>query len=121
MLAPGGVALIYVPTLYAFPFVVNWLLPERFAAKIVKALYKNRTGDKNPVFPARYSWCFTDARLSKMLSAIGYRDIFVQPFYGHGYDKPIPIIHKAQMWFAAMARRHDWRTFTSFAYIAVRK
>lgn len=121
LLAPDGVALIYIPTLYAFPFVMNWLLPDRFAAKIVKALYKNRTDNEDPVFPARYSWCFTDARLTKMLSAIGYREVFVQPFYGHGYYKPIPIIHRLQTQFAALAHRHDWRAFTSFAYIAVRK
>ena len=121
LLAPGGVALIYVPTLYAFPFVMNWLLPDKFAAKIVKALYKNRTDDEDPVFPARYSWCFTDARLTNMLSAIGYREVFVQPFYGHGYYKIVPAIHKIQLWFADAARRHDWRPFTSFAYIAVRK
>ena len=87
LLAPGGVALAYIPTLFAFPFVVNWLLPDKLAAAIVKTLYKNRTDDDDPVFPARYSWCFTDARLAKMLSDIGYREIFVQPFYGHGYYK----------------------------------
>ncbi|MGC1779443.1 MAG: methyltransferase domain-containing protein [Xanthobacteraceae bacterium] len=121
LLAPGGVALIYIPTLYALPFIANWLLPDRLAAQIVKMLYKNRTDDEDPVFPARYSWCFTDARLSKMLSAIGYREIFIQPFYGHGYYKPVPIIHKAQVWFADTARGRDWRPFTSFAYIGVRK
>jgi SAM-dependent methyltransferase len=121
LLAPGGVALTYIPTLYAFPFVVNWLLPDKIAATIVKAIYKNRTDDEDPVFPARYSWCFTGSRLTRMLSAIGYSDVFVQPFYGHGYYKPLPIVHKAQTRFSALARRHDWRSFTSFAYIAVRK
>jgi SAM-dependent methyltransferase len=121
LLAPGGVALTYIPTLFAFPFVANWLLPDKLAAAIVKTLYKNRTDDDDPVFPARYSWCFTDARLQKMLSAIGYREIFVQPFYGHGYYKSLPILHKMQTRFSGIARRRDWRAFTSFAYIAVRK
>jgi SAM-dependent methyltransferase len=121
LLAPGGVAMVYIPTLYALPFFMNWLLPDKLAAKIVKVLYKNRTDEADPVFPARYSWCFTGARLSKMLSAIGYREVFVQPFYGHGYYKSIPIIHRMQMGFAKLARRHDWRVFSSFAYIAVRK
>lgn len=121
LLAPGGVGLIYIPTLYALPFVANRLLPDRLAAQIVKTIYKNRTDDEDPVFPARYSWCFTDARLSKMLGAVGYREILVQPFYGHGYYKPVPVIHKLQTWFSEIARRHDWRVFTSFAYIAVRK
>jgi SAM-dependent methyltransferase len=121
LLAPGGVALTYIPTLYAFPFVANWLLPDKLAAAIVKTLYKNRTDEEDPVFPARYSWCFTDTRLTKMLSDIGYREIFVQPFYGHGYYKSFPIVHKMQTRFSEIARRRDWRPFTSFAYIAVRK
>jgi SAM-dependent methyltransferase len=121
LLAPGGVALTYIPTLYAFPFAVNKLLPDKLAAKIVKTLYKNRTDEHDPVFPARYSWCFTDARLEKMLSAIGYREIIVRPFYGHGYYNGLPILHRLQTSFSGIARRYDWRPFTSFAYIAVRK
>jgi SAM-dependent methyltransferase len=121
LLAPGGVALAYIPTLYTLPFAVNWLLPDKLAAAIVKTIYKNRTDDEDPVFPARYSWCFTDARLSKMLSGIGYHDVFVLPMYGHGYYKPVPIMHRMQKRFAAFARRKDWRALTSFAFIAVRK
>jgi SAM-dependent methyltransferase len=121
LLAPGGAALTYIPTLYTLPFVVNWLLPDKLAAAIVKAIYKNRTDDEDPVFPARYSWCFTDARLTKMLSEVGYRDVFVLPMYGHGYYKPLPSMHGIQRRFAALARRKDWRALTSFAFIAVRK
>ena len=29
LLAPGGVALAFVPTLYSVPFVINWLLPDK--------------------------------------------------------------------------------------------
>jgi SAM-dependent methyltransferase len=121
LLAPGGVGLAYIPTLYSFPFVVNWLLPDKLAARIVKTLYKNRTDDADPVFPARYSWCFTDARLQRMLSAIGYREVFVQPFYGHGYYKPFPIVRDLHKQFTDVARRYNWCLLASFAYIAVRK
>jgi SAM-dependent methyltransferase len=121
LLAPGGIGLTYVPTLYAFPFLVNWLLPDKLAARIVKALYKNRTDDADPIFPARYSWCFTDARLPRMLSAIGYREVFVQPFYGHGYYKPFPIVRDVHRRFTEIARRYDWRSLTSSTYIVVRK
>ena len=89
LLAPGGVALAFVPTLYALPFVLNWLLPDKIAAAIVKLVYRHRTDDGDPVFPARYSWCFAGGdRLRNMLSALGYREVIVQPFYGHGYYAP---------------------------------
>jgi SAM-dependent methyltransferase len=121
LLAPGGVALTYIPTLYSLPFVVNKLLPDKLAAGIVKSVYKHRTDEDDPVFPARYSWCYADARMPKMLSSIGYREIFIQPFYAHGYYKPFPMIHRVHRWFADIARRYDWRATASFAYIAVRK
>jgi len=122
LLAPGGVALVFSPTLYALPFVLNWLLPHKLSATIVRHIFQNRTDQDDPIFPAHYSWCFADdARLRPMLTAIGYREIVVQPFYGHDYYRYFPIIRDVHEWFTGVARRHDWRTIASFAYIAVRK
>jgi len=122
LLAPGGVALAFVPTLYSVPFVINWLLPDKLAAAIVRRLYPNRTDEEDPVFPARYSWTFaSDRRMRPMLSAIGYREVAILPFYGHGYYGSFPVIRDVHKWFTAIARRHDWRHLASFAYIAVRK
>ena len=122
LLAPGGIGLAFVPTLYAFPFVANWLLPDDFAAKIVKRLYKNRTDDEDPVFPARYSWTVaSEKKLAPMLAGIGYREALVVPFYGHGYYRPFPIVRDLHAKFTALARARDWRFFASYAYIAARK
>jgi len=122
LLAPGGVALAFVPTLYSVPFVINWLLPDKLAAAIVKRLFSNRTDDEDPVFPARYSWTFaSDRRMRPMLSAIGYREVAILPFYGHGYYESFPVIRDLHKWFTAIARRHDWQILASYAYIAVRK
>ncbi len=122
LLAPGGVALAFVPTLYAFPFVVNKLLPDDVAAKIVKLLYPNRTDDEDPVFPARYSWTYASERkMTPMLKAIGYREVVILPFYGHGYFERVPVLREIHAQFTALARKHDWRTVASYAYIAARK
>jgi SAM-dependent methyltransferase len=122
LLAPGGVALAFVPTLYAFPFVVNKLLPDDLAAKIVKLLYPNRTDDEDPVFPARYSWTYASERKMKpMLQDIGYREVVILPFYGHGYFERFPVLREIHAQFTALARKHDWRTVASYAYIAARK
>jgi len=122
LLAPGGVALAFVPTLYSLPFVINKLLPDRLASAIVKRLYPNRTDDEDPVFPARYSWCFADEhRLGAMLAKLGYREIVVLPFYGHEYYVRFPLLREANDWFTGLARRHDWRTIATHAYIAARK
>jgi SAM-dependent methyltransferase len=122
LLAPGGIALAFVPTLYALPFVVNWLLPDDFAARLVKLIYKNRTDEEDPVFPARYSWTVaSEKRLAPMLLGIGYREVAVVPFYGHGYYRPFPLIRDLHAKFTEAARARDWRFFASYAYIAVRK
>jgi SAM-dependent methyltransferase len=122
LLAPGGVALAFIPTLYAFPFVVNRILPDDVAAKIVKLIYPHRTDSEDPVFPARYSWTFASERKMKpMLEKIGYRDVAILPFYGHGYFERFPVVRDIHARFTALARKHDWRTIASYAYIAVRK
>jgi SAM-dependent methyltransferase len=122
MLAPGGVALAFVPTLYSVPFVLNWVLPDKLAGGIVKLMFANRTDDEDPVFPARYSWCVASAsRMRSMLAPIGYREIEIVPFYGHGYYARFPVIRDVHKWFTGVARRRDWRLLASYAYIAVRK
>lgn len=122
MLAPGGVALAFVPTLYSVPFVINKLLPDDVAAKIVKLIYPNRTDDADPVFPARYSWTVaSEHTMQPMLRGIGYREAVVLPFYGHGYYERFPLVRDIHTRFTAMAKKHDWRTVASYAYIAARK
>lgn len=122
LLAPGGVALAFIPTLYALPFVLNWLLPDQLSAAIVKRVFQHRTDQDDPVFPAHYSWCrATESSIVPMLAAIGYREIVVQPFYGHDYYRYFPVVRDVHEWFTALARRHDWRMIASFAYIAARK
>src|SRR5258708_26884811 len=97
LLAPGGIGLAFVPTLYAFPFVANWLLPDDFAARIVKLLYKNRTDTADPVFPARYSWTVaSEKKLAPMLKEIGYRDAMVVPFHRHSYYQTSPLLRQIQ-------------------------
>jgi SAM-dependent methyltransferase len=122
LLAPGGVALAFIPTFYSVPFVVNWLLPDKLAGAIVKLLFANRTADEDPVFPARYSWTFaSNERMRAMLKPIGYREVVVLPFYGHSYYAGFPIVRDIHKWFTGIARQRDWRLFASYAYIAVRK
>jgi SAM-dependent methyltransferase len=122
LLTPGGIALAFIPTLYALPFVLNWLLPDKLAAGIVKQIYRHRTDDGDPVFPARYSWCLAGEKIMRnRLLAMGYRDVVVQPFYGHGYYRSFPVIRDIHEWFTGVAQRQDWRMLAGFAYIAARK
>lgn len=119
MLAPGGVALAFVPTLYAPPFWLNHLVPEALSSAIVRRLFPDRhqEGD-NPKFPAVYDHCFGDPRkVEPMLREAGFRETLVLPFYGYSYFWRIPGLRQVDAAFTRLARARDWRRFTSFAYI----
>jgi SAM-dependent methyltransferase len=122
MLAPGGVALAFVPTLFALPFVTNFLLPDHLGERIAHLLDHARTDEEQPVFPARYNWCFTlDAPMRRRLAGIGFAEVVIVPFYGHRYYQRFPVIRDLHRGFTALARTLDLRLLSTYAYIIVRK
>lgn len=123
LLRPGGVALNFHPTLYAAPFVANYLIPSRLSAAILHIFGARLTDAEEPYpkFPARYSWCRASARIAGKLRAIGFSEIFIVPFYGHGYFRNIPLIRDVDDWIAKMAKERGARLLSSYAYTIVRK
>ena len=119
LLAPGGAALAFVPTLFAPPFAANRLIPETFSSAIVSRLFPDRhdEGD-NPKFPAFYDLCFgAPEKVAPVLEEIGFRQVLVLPFYGYSYFWKVPGLKQIDALFTRIARARDWRTFTSFAFI----
>jgi SAM-dependent methyltransferase len=122
LLAPGGVALAFVPTLFALPFTINWLLPNDLGESIAHSLDHTRTQEDNPVFPARYHWCFTlNGPMHRRLEDVGFAEVLIVPFYGHRYYRNFPLIRDVHRGFTAAARKFDLRLFSTYAYIIVRK
>lgn len=120
LLAPGGVALAFIPTLHAPPFVINRLIPEAVSARVLRAVFPDRHHER-PKFPAHYDWCFGDQRrLEPMLRAAGFADVLVVPFWTHGYFHRLPGLREADHRVQLLARARDWRTLTSYAYVVVR-
>lgn len=119
LLAPGGIALAFVPTLFAPAFTANHVLPDRVSSAIVGKLFPGRTWEgTDPKFPAHYDLCYGDPRkLEPTLRGIGFDEVHVLPFYGYSYFEGLPGLRRADRWFTEWARRHDRRRFTSFAYI----
>jgi uncharacterized UPF0146 family protein len=74
LLSEGGVAFHYFPTLYAPPFVVNRLLPERLSESILLLFQPTRTREgKSAKFRSYYSWCRgPSSRQIKKFQALGY-------------------------------------------------
>lgn len=123
LLAPGGVALCFFPTLYAWPFVINHIIPETLSHKIVHALFPNRRdGGGDPKFPAVYDWCYgRESKLRPMLAKAGFSDIHVQPFWGQHYLARFPVLRNVDAALDRLLARLDWRLFTSYTYVIVRK
>jgi SAM-dependent methyltransferase len=123
LLAPGGVALAFFPTLWAPVFALNHVLPEAVSRGIVHALFPaRREGGDDPKFPALYDWCRGNpAQLTPMLNRAGFTDVHIQRFWGHGYFDRMPGLKQLDHAFNALAARAGWNLVTTYAYVVVRK
>jgi SAM-dependent methyltransferase len=118
LLRPGGVALVYVPTLYSPPFVLNRLLPSGASASLLRRVFPNRTDDGVPKFPAYYRWCRGTAEpLTQRLLDIGFDRVDVVPFYGHSYYRRFPVVRTASERLTDVVERRSMRTLSSFAFV----
>ena len=123
VLAPGGVALSFFPTLYAPPYLLNRIIPESVSRRLLEAVFPDRKqhGD-NPKFPAYYDYCFSDERkIVPMLQAAGFSDVLVLPFWGYSYFWKFPGIKQIDAAFNRIAQKHGWRAVSSFAYVIATK
>ena len=122
LLAPGGVALAFHPTLYAPPFVINRLLPEGLTARVLRALFPNRHDGDYPKFPARYEMCRADpAAIAPILHRCGFAQVLIAPFWRHGYFRHFPLLREADAALQHLAERRDWRSLATYAYTLARR
>jgi hypothetical protein len=120
VLRRGGVAFHLIPTLYALPFVLNKLAPERLTTPLLKWLSPRRA--ISPKFPAYYSACYGNpTRMAAMLRDIGYSRTEIRPFFGHFYYETIPILSSLHRHFSSIASAHNWNYLSSYAYITAFK
>jgi SAM-dependent methyltransferase len=122
MLAPGGMAVHFFPTMYAPPFVVNRLVPERLAGWLLD-LISPRDKYQNAKFPAYYDWCRGPTkRMLQRLESIGYEVVEYRGLYGHGgYYRRLPLLLAAHKAFCRLLTRLQVPQLTSFAFVVLRK
>jgi SAM-dependent methyltransferase len=123
MLAPGGRAIHFFPTLYEPAFVVNRLLPEAAADGILQRIQTNRArGGKHEKFPAYYRWCRgpTGRQLARLRSTGFEVDEYVGVF-GHGYYGAVPVIDRLETAIAGLLLRHPVPSLTAYAWVTLRR
>ncbi|WP_296714112.1 class I SAM-dependent methyltransferase [Rhodoblastus sp.] len=123
ILAPGGVALAFFPTLYAAPYVLNSLMPEKLSRFLLETIFPERKQDGgDPKFPAYYNYCFSsEARMMPMLRQAGFSEAVILPFWGYAYFSKFPGVKQVDAAFNRLAERRDWRSVSSFAYVIATK
>lgn len=122
LLRPGGLAFHFFPTLYALPFIVNRLLPERLSRYLLN-LVSPRDSYQHAKFAAHYHWCRgPTSRQLRALRGLGYEVVSYVGFFGHeSYWKRLPPIAKLSAWLAQWLLRHPNPWLTSFAWITLQR
>lgn len=124
LLAPGGRAVHYFPTLYAPPFVLNRLLPESLTDHLLQWLEPGREkAGKKGKFPAYYSWCRgpTHRQLAR-LQGLGYKVDQYIGFFGHeSYYQRVPGLLALHRQLSGWLTRHPVPALTSACYVVLSK
>lgn len=124
LLAPNGIAFHFFPTLFALPFVVNRLLPETLAERVLHALQSGREkSGYHAKFPAFYSWCRgpMPGQLRRF-ERLGYQIVEYIGFFGHeGYYERLPFIAKLHRHLSAWLVKHPIPALCSFSYVLLRR
>lgn len=123
VLRPGGVTAHCFSTLYALPFVVNRIAPERIAGRLLD-LFNPRDRYLQDKFPAHYSWSRgPSSRAIARLARLGYEIVEYRGYFGHPYYdrpllRPVRALEQAK---AAWLVRHPIAALTSYAVVILRK
>jgi len=123
LLKPGGLAVHYFPTLYTLPFVLNRLIPEEAARKLLRKIQPGRIDNpKYEKFPAYYQWTTGPTkRAIRRFESVGFELEAWHGAYGHHYYhllKPLDAVEQAKSRFLT---KHPVPALTSFAVVTLRK
>ena len=121
LLAPGGLAFHFFPTLYCPPFLVNRLIPESVSSCLLR-VFAPRDKYQAAKFPAYYSWCRGPSRrMLRRFESLGYEVIQFRGFFGHNYFNRVPLLRQLHRGLTSAAVRYPLPSLTSYAFLVVRK
>ena len=122
LLRPGGIAMHFFPTFWWPPFVVNRLLPEPLAERILLRMepWRVKSGSRGK-FPAYYRWCRgpTTGQVARLASA-GFAVEHCVAYFGEPSHAPGKALMKIDAAWTELMLRHPSYLFTSYAGYTLR-
>lgn len=122
LLSDGGIAFHFFPTLYALPFVINRVVPERIASYLLHLFFERDRFQHNK-FPVYYRWCRGPTkRQIKRFKRLHYDILEYRGFFGHkSYYNKLHFIMKISKRISEYLISHPSPYFTSFAHVFLKK
>lgn len=122
LLRSGGIAMHFFPTLWWPPFVVNRVLPERLAERILLLIepWRVRDGSRGK-FPAFYHWCYGPTpRQVRRLATVGFTVERCVAYFGESSHAPGRLLKSLDAKWTQAMLRHPNYNFTSYAAYTLR-
>lgn len=121
LLATDGLTAHCSSTLYAFPFLVNRLLPEAVSDRLL-ASFNPRDLHQQGKFRAYYSWCRGPSkRMVARFNAIGFTVEDYRGYFGHPYYGRVPWLQGLEEHKARWLVTHPVGWLTSYMAVILRK
>ena len=121
-LAPGGLAVHSFATLYALPFVLNRLLPDRVSDFLFNR-FSPRDRERHDKFKAYYSHCRgpMESQL-QFFRNLGYDIVEYRAYFGHNYyAAKLPLLHLVHRQTTNLLLKVPIAFFVSYTTIILRR
>lgn len=121
-LAPGGLSVHCFATLYALPFVLNRILPDRVSDALFDR-FSPRDRDRHDKFKAYYSYCRGPLESQiQFFRNFGYEVLEYRACFGHNYYAfRLPLLHFLHRQKTNLLLKAPIALFTSYATVILRR
>ncbi|MDB4904564.1 MAG: Methyltransferase domain protein [Mucilaginibacter sp.] len=122
LLNEKGYAVHCFSTLYAFPFLVNKLIPDWLGNWFLSMFNPREDYYHHNKFKAHYDMSFgPTSKMIKFFSFCGYEIIDYTGYFGHPYYARLPIAHSIEVAKAKWLIKHPISFMTSYASVILQK
>jgi SAM-dependent methyltransferase len=122
VLRPGGISAQCFSCLWALPFAVNRVLPEKLGS-VLQNIFSPRDEHLHGKFKAYYSWSRGPTNsMIRRFQKIGFEVIAYTGYFGHWYYQVrLPWLHQLEMLKTKLLLKHPIPQLCSYATFVLRK